>query len=123
MLAKTKGTSTTDENHLVAIKLVKAGTDKDTNYAHREIYILKEISHTNIMTIIESFEPTNPDQSGVAAIVLNYAKGKSLEFLLSRIGAPSLVFGRAVIAQLVDAVAYLHTVSRTWLHDLTIRRS
>jgi serine/threonine protein kinase len=99
---------TKEHNELVAIKLVKAKTHTETNYAHREIYILRELNHPNIMKLIECWEPH--DSVCAATMVLSYAEGKTLNYLLRNIGAPSLTFGRVVIAQLVDAVAYLHSV-------------
>jgi serine/threonine protein kinase len=108
-LAKRKSTSKENGDELVAIKQVQAGTNTETHYAHREIYILKEINHPNIMSLIESWEPN--DSTCSATMALTYAKGRTLDYLLKQVGAPSLTFGRVVIAQLIDAVAYLHSVS------------
>jgi serine/threonine protein kinase len=48
-----------------------------------------------------------PDHPAVMA--LTYYKGPTLDKLLRWVGAPSLVFGRIVSAQLVDVVSYLHS--------------
>lgn len=106
VLARRKLTTKGDENRLVAMKQVKACTHTEVQYSHRELYILQELSHPNIMKLVESWEPSE----GSVLMALSYAPGKTLEYLLRNIGAPSLAFCRVVIAQLVDAVAYLHSV-------------
>jgi serine/threonine protein kinase len=77
-----------------------------TTYAHREIDILREISHPNIMTVVDYWETTTPSYS--VTMALSYSKGPTLEGLLQYGGAFSTTFGRVVIAQVVDALAYLH---------------
>lgn len=96
------------DTNLVAMKQVRAQTNTQSNYAHREIYILRELSHPNIMKLIEHWEP---DDNNVMTMAVSYAEGRTLDYLLEKAGAPSLTFCRVVIAQLVDAVAYLHSVS------------
>jgi hypothetical protein len=44
-------------------------------------------------------------------MTVSYARGRTLHYLLKNVGAPSLTFSRVVIAQLVDAVSHLHSVS------------
>ena len=99
------------EHELVAIKLVKAKTHTQTNYVQREICILQELNHPHIVKLIESWEP-HDSVVCTATLVLSYAEGMTLNYLLRNIGAPSLTFGRVVIAQLIDAVAYLHSVRK-----------
>ena len=108
-LAKRKSTTEEKKEKFVAIKLVRAKTKTETHYAHREINILKEINHPNIMKLIESWEPDA--STGIATMAVTYARGRTLHYLLKNVGAPSLTFSRVVIAQLVDAVSHLHSVS------------
>jgi hypothetical protein len=93
-------------------------------YAHREIDILRELSHPNIMTVIASWDvpeqqeqaavtgssasPVFDSSSTIAVMALTYYKGPTVESLLQYGGALSNKFGRVVIAQVMDAVAYLH---------------
>ena len=42
-------------------------------------------------------------------MALSYAKGPTLQTLLNRGGSFSILFGRTVIAQIVDTIAYLHS--------------
>ena len=109
MLAKRKASEGGNDEELVAIKMVKVKTNKETQYAHRVMQILQELNHPSIVKLIESWEPH--DSTFSAALVLSYAEGRTLYYLLDNIGAPCLTFGRVVIAQLIDAVAYLHSVS------------
>ncbi len=109
VLAKRKLVNEGIDAELVAIKMVKARTNTQTQYAHREMYILRELNHPNIVKLIETWEPQ--DSIFSATMVLSNAEGRTLDYLLVNVGAPSLTFGRVVMAQLVDAVAYLHSVS------------
>ena len=112
VLAKRKQETATegnDANEFVAVKMVTAKTNTQTQYAHREMNILQEINHPNIVKLIESWEPHDSIHS--ATMILSYADGRTLNYLLENVGAPSPAFGRVVIAQLIDAVAYLHSVS------------
>lgn len=106
VLAKRKNTREGDIDHLVAMKQVGAVSKKEFSYAQRELRILKEISHPNIMKVIDSWET-----GGNVTMALTYGGIKTLEYILERAGAPSLDFSRVVIAQLVDAIAFLHSVS------------
>jgi serine/threonine protein kinase len=106
-LAKRKFDSTAIPD-MVAIKLVRAHTNTENNYAHREVKILQELNHSNIVKLIEYWE--HDHLTDAVAMILDYAKGKTLEFVLKNVGAPSLSFCRVIVAQLVDAVAYLHSV-------------
>jgi calcium-dependent protein kinase len=109
VLAKRKLLPEGIDDELVAIKMVKAKTNTQTQYVHREMYILQELNHPNIVKLIETLAPQ--DLTFLTTLVLSNAEGRTLEYLLVNVGAPSLTFGRVVMAQLVDAVAYLHSVS------------
>jgi serine/threonine protein kinase len=53
-LAKRKSTTEESKEKFVAMKLVRAKTKTETHYAHREIGILKEINHPNIMKLMKA---------------------------------------------------------------------
>lgn len=105
VLARRKDAREGDTDHLVAMKQVGAASKKEFSYAQRELLILKEISHPNIMKVVDSWET-----GGNVTMALTFGGTNTLEHLLEKAGAPSLDFSRVVIAQLVDAVAFLHSV-------------
>jgi serine/threonine protein kinase len=112
-------------NTLVAIKVAGSArpggvTKQERAYAHREIDILRAISHDNIMKCFDYVEPpptcsSSSPQNNIKYIntpmilVLSYSRGPTVESLLQHGGALSTIFGRVVIAQLVDALTYLHS--------------
>jgi serine/threonine protein kinase len=49
-----------------------------------------------------------PKNNAICVIALSYAKGPTVESLLQHGGALSNVFGRVILAQAVDTVAYMH---------------
>jgi serine/threonine protein kinase len=100
-----------EQPKLVAIKIAgsKYVTRADIGYAHREIDILKEIHHPNIMKLIDYWEPSPKELKCAAVIALSYEQGPSVEALLRHGGSLSLTFCRVVMAQLIDAVAFLHS--------------
>ena len=83
---------------------------------HRELEILQELTHPNIMALLEYWEPPpGANKNKCAAVMaLSYAEGPTVEKLLRKGGALSLVFARVITAQLVDAISYLH--SRAVIH-------
>jgi serine/threonine protein kinase len=105
-LAKPKNPSAAGINHppLVAMKIVD-GTSDARAYAHREVDILRELNHPNIMKVIDSWEPNKFEP---AVIALSYSKGPTVLALLKHGGSLSSLFSRVVNAQLVDAISYLH---------------
>jgi serine/threonine protein kinase len=124
MLAKKKQADNDDSNKWVAVKVVGHGHGHDHHaskaelaYAHREIDILRALNHPNIMRVLHyHFEsPTvnkGEDRNHVTAsmvICLSYARGPTVEALLQHGGALSTLFSRIVVAQLVDAIACLHS--------------
>jgi serine/threonine protein kinase len=74
-LARKKNAKEGDDK-LVAIKIAgsKDSTRKDVAYAHREIDILKEIDHKNIMKLITYWEPSPKEHLCAAVIALSYHK-------------------------------------------------
>jgi serine/threonine protein kinase len=115
VLARKKVNNKTDgkEESLAAIKVVGSQnyTRADWGYAHREMDILAELSHPNIMRVLEHWDNNNTNGTKVCAAVmaLSYAPGPTVQALLLYGGRLSFGFARVVTAQLVDAVAYLHS--------------
>mmetsp|Transcript_28339 Transcript_28339/g.47025 ORF Transcript_28339/g.47025 Transcript_28339/m.47025 type:complete len:477 (+) Transcript_28339:90-1520(+) len=109
-----------DSKSFVAMKLVGKNKDKtrqqQLTYAHREIDILQQLSHPNIMEVIRCWDvpdqqeqaASHPSTDTVCVMALKYYKGPTVESLLQYGGALSNQFGRVVIAQVMDAIAYLH---------------
>ncbi|CAB9512216.1 IPL1-related protein kinase 2 [Seminavis robusta] len=105
----------TDHNDLVAMKVVGSpdATKQEHAYAHREIEILKELQHPHIMKVMGFWE--TPHSQCAAVMALSYSRGPTLQQLIDHGGAlASHTFGRVVMAQLVDALAYCH--SRAVVH-------
>lgn len=80
-------------------------------YAHREFEILSELHHPNVVRLLNHWED---EAAGIVAMALSYAPGPSLHALLVHGGRVNFAFARVIAAQLVDAMAYLH--SRAVLH-------
>lgn len=112
-MKKNSGDKITENEELHAIKTVysQVASKKELGYFHREIGILSELNHPNIASLINYWDdPT----TRVAVMALRYEKGPTLLWLLNHGGKLSLIFCRIVSAQLIEAVAYLH--SRAVVH-------
>lgn len=113
----------------VAIKVVGVNDDTSGNteaaflYARREIELLQQIRHCGIVRLLHSWErnrysedidsdDSDKQQQGpsptAGVLVLEFIKGPTVESLLKHGGALSTTFGRVIIAQVMDAVSYLH---------------
>lgn len=103
--------SASKKNNLVAIKIVGSKTPSrmERGYAHREIDILQELQHPRIMRLLDYWEPAPEEHKCAAVMALSYIRGPTLEYILSKIGAPAMNFGHVISAQLVDVVAFLHS--------------
>ncbi|OEU17491.1 kinase-like protein [Fragilariopsis cylindrus CCMP1102] len=118
VLARDKNDSKTK----VAVKVVGSSSEdvgnveaekKTAAYAQREIEILRRLDHENIVKVINYWDllegkEDRPKNNAICVIALSYAKGPTVESLLQHGGALSNVFGRVVLAQVVDTVAYMH---------------
>ena len=109
-----------EKSKLAAIKVIggRNATSSTASYALREISILSELSHPNIVHLVETFEQDvkNSNKGSVKEhiIAMSYAPGYTLEELLTYRGALGLPIAIDIAVQLVEAVAYLH--SRAVLH-------
>lgn len=114
----------------VAIKVVgcndgSGNHDAAVLYAQREIELLQQISHVGIVKLFYAWERREQDldedekkeekrklskgtSPTAGVLVLEYLKGPTVEKLLKHGGALSTTFARVVIAQVMDAMAYLH---------------
>jgi serine/threonine protein kinase len=83
-------------------------------YAQREIEILKQIHHPNIVKLFNHWiagvddDDNNSYNKTAAVLILEYVKGPTVESLLRYGGALSTIFSRIIIAQMMDAISYLH---------------
>lgn len=92
-------------NEEVAIKFIeKKYVDKqDLIFVAREIDILKKVNHPNVLKLIEVFEL---DDS--IALVMELIRGGELFYKIVEKGNYSEIDASRIMAQLIDAVAYLH---------------
>lgn len=87
----------------VAIKQINASNEGEREYAKREISILSEISHPNIVRCLQSVEMKNS-----RIVVLTLAHGPNLGDLVNAGGALSISLCRLASRHLIAAVSYLH---------------
>lgn len=122
ILARQKKQPTDDDANTciskkVAIKVVGGSDGTSFLYARREIELLQQIRHCGIVQLFHSWEQnedadenkkTHGTTPTAGVLVLEYIKGPTVESLLKHGGALSTTFGRVIIAQVMDAIAYLH---------------
>jgi len=87
----------------VAVKNISIKDEKGKLYAQREISILQELDHTNIVRFVHAF----PVLSGSRLIALQLVRGGDLHNIVKQ-GALGLPLGRLVSRQLISAVSYIH---------------
>ena len=93
------------DDEYVAIKNIEIKQDKGRVYAQREISILSELRHPNVIRLIRAF-PIFEDRCQLVAMQM--ARGPNLQYLVSKRGALGLPMSRLVARQLIAAVSYLH---------------
>mmetsp|Transcript_36367 Transcript_36367/g.79174 ORF Transcript_36367/g.79174 Transcript_36367/m.79174 type:complete len:422 (-) Transcript_36367:82-1347(-) len=96
--------------NLVAMKIIATSGKNGKAYAEREISILGEMNHPNIVRLVRSYN----EYSGGRLVVLSLARGPTLKEIVDEGGALSLPLARLVSRHLVAAISYLH--SRAVLH-------
>ena len=87
----------------VAIKQIHASNEGERQYAEREINILSEINHPNVIRCLRSLE-----MKSSRLVVLTLADGPNLGDLVSAGGALSISLARLAARHLIAAVSYLH---------------
>ena len=92
---------------LVAVKGVSIESEAEGATAAREMAILSELSHPNIIRLLHGYEPAGPDAKG-RYMALGYVDGPDLGDVLEHGGALSLGVARLVARDLISAVAYCH---------------
>jgi serine/threonine protein kinase len=100
-----------DDEEYVALKNIEIKEDKGKVYAQREISILTELRHPNVIRLIRAF-PIYKDTARLVALQL--ARGPNLQRVVSKRGALGLPLARLISRQLIAAVSYLH--GRAVLH-------
>ncbi|KAL3909779.1 MAG: hypothetical protein SGARI_002427, partial [Bacillariaceae sp.] len=99
------------DDEYVALKNIEIKEEKGKVYAQREISILSELRHPNVIRLIRAF-PVYRDTSRLVALQL--ARGPNLQRVVAKRGALGLPLARLISRQLVAAVSYLH--GRAVLH-------
>lgn len=92
------------DDEFVAIKNITIKDDKGKVYAEREISILQELIHPNIIRLIRAL----PVQGGNRVVIMQLARGPNLHQLVVKRGALGLPLSRLVSRHLIAAVSYLH---------------
>ncbi len=105
-LAKLKSSASSKEEEYAAIKGVGITNEKEERTADREIAILQEMNHPNIIRLVRSYEPV-PNASG-RYLALSYVPGKDVGQILEGRGALALPLAQLIARHLISAVAYLH---------------
>ena len=100
-----------EDDEFVALKNIEIKEEKGKVYAQREISILSELRHPNVIRLIRAF-PIYKDTARLVALQL--ARGPNLQRVVSKRGALGLPLARLISRQLIAAVSYLH--GRAVLH-------
>jgi len=100
-----------EDDEYAALKNIEIKEEKGKVYAEREISILTELRHPNIIRLIRAFT-IYKDTSRLVALQL--ARGPNLQRVVSKRGALGLPLARLISRQLISAVSYLH--GRAVLH-------
>jgi serine/threonine protein kinase len=99
----------------VAIKstliIERGDSDIALKFAKREVQILLELDHPNIIKVVREFPYLD---SPVFSVALTLASGPTIEELVEYRGALGIPFAQNVAKQLISALAYMH--SRAVIH-------
>lgn len=102
---KTKCPQDEFDDEFVALKNIEIKEEKGKVYAQREISILSELKHPNVIRLIRAF-PVYNDISRLVALQL--ARGPNLQRVVGKRGAVGMPLCRLISRELVAAVSYLH---------------
>ena len=93
-----------EDEEFVAIKNIHIKDKKGSVYAEREISILRELRHPNIIRLIRAYDLFHSTR----LVVMQLARGPNLHQLVVKRGALGLPLCRLVSRQLIAAVGYMH---------------
>ncbi len=99
-------TDNPSEEEYAAIKGVSINNENEERTAVREIAILQEMNHPNIIRLLRSYEPTSNARGRYLA--LSFVQGKDVGELLEARGALAVSLAQLITRHLISAVAYLH---------------
>lgn len=94
------------EEEYAAIKGVSIKNEQEERTADREIAILQEMNHPNIIRLLRSYEPASNARGRYLA--LEFIKGKDVGELLDVRAALEVPLAQLIARHLISAVAYLH---------------
>jgi len=89
----------------------RGDSDIALKFAKREVQILLELDHPNIIKVVREFPYLD---SPVFSVALTLASGPTIEELVEYRGALGIPFAQNVAKQLISALAYMH--SRAVIH-------
>mmetsp|Transcript_21877 Transcript_21877/g.45136 ORF Transcript_21877/g.45136 Transcript_21877/m.45136 type:complete len:365 (+) Transcript_21877:158-1252(+) len=92
----------------VAIKGVSIRTQNEGAVAAREIAILSQLNHPNIIRLLRGYEPVSEDAKG-RYMVLSFVDGPDIGELLEERGALGIPLAQLITKHVISAVAYCHT--------------
>lgn len=93
------------DDEFVAVKNIEIKEEKGKVYAQREISILSELKHPNVIRLIRAF----PVYNEISRLVsLQLARGPNLQRVVGKRGAVGMPLCRLISRELVAAVSYLH---------------
>ncbi len=94
------------QEEYAAIKGVSIKNEQEERTADREIAILQEMNHPNIIRLLRSYEAASNAQGRYLALA--FIKGKDVGELLDVRGALEVPLAQLIARHLISAVAYLH---------------
>mmetsp|Transcript_11147 Transcript_11147/g.23803 ORF Transcript_11147/g.23803 Transcript_11147/m.23803 type:complete len:430 (-) Transcript_11147:241-1530(-) len=106
-LAKAKRPDENGSHSLVAIKGVSITNESEDATAMREMAILSDLNHPNIIHLLHDYEPASASAKG-RYMALSYVNGPDLGELLEERGAVGLPLAQLIARDLISAVAYCH---------------
>lgn len=104
MSRRVKHPENEEDDEFVAIKSIHIKNEKGKIYAEREIRILQELRHPNVIRLIKAY----PVFAQSRVVVMQLARGPNLHDLVVKRGALGLPLSRFVSRQLIAAVSYIH---------------
>ena len=77
-------------------------------YAEREIAVLSEMDHPNVISLVKAYKATKKHHD-CRLVVMSLANGPNLQSVVEIGGAAGLPLARLISRHLVSAISYLHT--------------